>query len=166
MNDNEKLKANLSSLELALEEIMVKGAEGLKTAYLNFAILLEEKANNIGIKSIYFNKALMTINNRPVKENVTIRRQDLISVYPEIECEAALKIFAEYNIIYESPFFERMKKPYDSWVGIMLYDNELKFENTELSMEFKTYKANIKKEELENELQNNDSKVDNKKLKI
>ena len=163
--DNKILKDDLPSLELALEEIMMKGAERLKVAYFNFGILLEEQANNIGINSIYFNKDLIHINKRPVKEHTKIRRQDLLNVYPEIKCEEALNIFAAYNAIYESPFFNRMKNPYDGFVGLMFYDNELRFEDTNLSIEFKKYKACIKKEELENELSNSSEKLE-KKIKI
>jgi hypothetical protein len=163
--DNKILKDELPSLELALDEIMMKGAERLKIAYFKFGILLEERANNIGINSIYFNKDLIHINNRPVKEHTRIRRQDLINVYPKIECETALQIFAEYNTIYKSPFFDRMKNPYDGFVGIIFNDNELRFEHIGFSMEFKIYKANLKKEELESELSNFSAKME-KKIKI
>jgi hypothetical protein len=157
---------NLSSLETKLEEILTKGAKTLKIEYFNFAIRLEEQAKNIGIDSVYFHKSLMKLNNRPIDENVKIRKQDLLNVYPEIKCEQGLKLFAEYNVIYHSSFFERMKTPYDGFVGIMYEYNKANFEHDDLSMEFKQYKASLKKAELECELDSINKEIKDKKLKI
>jgi hypothetical protein len=157
---------NLSLLANKLEDILTLGAQTLKIEYFNYAIALEEQAKNIGIKAISFQRHSMIINNRPISESVTIRRQDLLNVYPEVKVDEGLKLFSDYNVIYQSSFFDRMKKPYDGFVGIMFDGNEAKFEHNDLTMEFKIYKANLKKEELECELFNINQEVKDKKLKI
>jgi hypothetical protein len=162
---NQTSKEILLALESDLEKIMVKGSEELKKAYFQFAMLVEKEAKSIGIHSLNFRKDLMRINNRPVEENVTIRKQDLLSVYPEIECEPAMKLFEAYNAIYKSSFFERMKAPYQGFVGLRFNDNEVRFENVDLIMEFKTYKAEMMMEQLTKDL-SIENKKEEKKLKI
>lgn len=152
--DNSELKENVSALEVQLEKILKEGCANLKTLYFDFAIMLEEKADAIGLHTIYFTKDLMKINNKPGKEITDIKEKDLIRFYPKVKTAQALEIFKEYNFLYHNSFFESLQHPYDGFVGIMFSHNEVRFENLELTHEFELYKINLRKKQLEQELPN------------
>jgi hypothetical protein len=163
--DFTQLKQTMSSFETDLENFLVEGSINLKYLYFELAIMIEEQAEDIGLYRFYIREDGVRINNMKGRERLDIEEQDLAALCPNIKHKETIKIIKECALIYKSPFFNKIKVTHDRGIGIIIYENELRFEHIPLTAEFKLYKANKRKVEMEKELSNDNNKVE-RKIKI